>query len=145
MKVLLDTSVLVAAFVERHEFHARAYPWLEKVCRSDLSGHICRHSIAELYSILTSLPMRPRIFPEMAARLIQENLKPFTIVALNAKDYHWCVKHLSNLGQAGGIVYDTLVARAAIKSRVRHLITFDPDDFRRVLPPGQQEIILVPA
>lgn len=55
------------------------------------------------------------------------------------------INHLGNLGQSGGIVYDALVARAAIKSQVKHLLTFDPDDFRKVLTPEQQNLILVPA
>ncbi len=31
MKVLLDTSVLVAALLETHSFHEPAFHWLEKV------------------------------------------------------------------------------------------------------------------
>jgi predicted nucleic acid-binding protein len=31
MKVFLDTSVLVAAVVSKHESHARAFPLLERV------------------------------------------------------------------------------------------------------------------
>ena len=145
MNVLFDTNVLVAAFVEQHEFHNRAYPWLEKVYEVEHKGYICQHSIAELYSVLTTLPIRPRIFPEMASRLIQENLKRLEVVALNPKDYQWCINHLSNLGQPGGVIYDALAARAALKSQVNHLVTFDPDDFRRVLPVEHHKIILVPA
>lgn len=142
---MLDTGVLVASFVARHEFHERAYPWLEKIYRSELAGYICQHSVAEVYSILTTLPVKPRIFPEMAAKLIQENLKLFNIVGLNPKDYLWCITHLGDIGQPGGVIYDALAAKAAIKSQVKHLITFDPDDFRRVLPVEYHSIILVPA
>jgi predicted nucleic acid-binding protein len=81
----------------------------------------------------------------MASRLIQENLKRLKVVVLNPKDYKWCVNHLSKLGQPGGVIYDALAARAAMKAQVNHLVTFDPDDFRRVLPVEHQKIILVPA
>jgi predicted nucleic acid-binding protein len=145
MKVLLDTSVLLAAFVEKHEFHARAYAWLEKIQKREVTACICQHTIAELYSTLTSIPIKPRIFPEMAAKLIQENLRHVEIVSLMPKDYWWCVQHLSDSGQAGGVIYDALAARTAMKSRANHLITFDPDDFRRVLPPEYHRIILVPS
>ena len=30
MKILFDTSVLVAALVESHPMHTRAFPWLKK-------------------------------------------------------------------------------------------------------------------
>ena len=145
MKLLFDTSALIAAFVEHHEFHHRAYPWLEKVSKGKAIGYVCQHSIAELYSILSNLPLRPRIFPEMAARLIRENLKSLRKVALNPKDYAWCVEYLSSIGQPGAVIYDALTARAAIKSQTDHLVTFDPDDFRRVLPPEYHQIILVPS
>lgn len=145
MKVLFDTSVLVAACVEQHEFHQRAYPWLEKVFKLETAACICQHSLAELYAVLTTLPIQPRIFPEMASRLINENLKLIELVPLTPKDYQWCINRLSDLGQPGGVIYDALAARAALKAHVNHLVTFDPDDFRRVLPTEDQNIILVPS
>ena len=66
MRVLLDTSVLVAALVEAHARHAQAFPWLQKTREADFQGLIATHSIAETYAVLTSLPLSPRIAPSAA-------------------------------------------------------------------------------
>jgi len=51
MKVLLDTSVLVAAMVEAHPHHVRAFPWLQRVKRKEVTAVLACHSLAELYSM----------------------------------------------------------------------------------------------
>lgn len=55
MRVLLDTSVLVAAMVEAHPAHERALPWLQRVEAGIDSGVVAAHSVAELYAVLTTL------------------------------------------------------------------------------------------
>lgn len=145
MKVLFDTSTLVAALVEGHPFHASAYPWMEKAAAGEITFYVCQHSLAEMYSVLTTLKVQPRIFPEFAKRLIEENTKFARVVPLNSGDYRWCITRMANLGQPGGVIYDALLARAAMKIRADRLLTFDPDDFRRVLPPEHHRMIFVPS
>jgi len=59
MKVLLDTSVLVAAMVESHPAHERSLSWLQRIKKGSDTGLVSAHTIAELYAILTTLPMKP--------------------------------------------------------------------------------------
>ena len=59
MKILLDTSVLVAAVVESHPAHSQALPWLQRVRNNVDTGLVAAHSLAELYAILTTLPVQP--------------------------------------------------------------------------------------
>lgn len=73
MKILLDTSVLVAAMVEAHPAHTQALPWLQKAQAGADTWLVAAHSLAELYAILTTLPVRPRILPAVARELIQRN------------------------------------------------------------------------
>jgi predicted nucleic acid-binding protein len=88
--------------------------------------------------MLTTLPLRPRITPLTAWRLIQESvLSAATIVALSASDYTAVVKRISELGLSGGVVYDALAARAAQKSSARRFLTFNSSDFERVWPEGK--------
>jgi predicted nucleic acid-binding protein len=74
MKVLLDTSVLVAAMGEAHPAHEKSLPWLQRIKKGSDSGLVSAHSVAELYAILTTLPMKPRISPIVAYDLIQRNV-----------------------------------------------------------------------
>lgn len=145
MKVLFDTNAVVAAVVEGHPFHERAYPWIEKALAGDVTYYICQHSLAEIYAVLTTMKVQPRIFPELAQRLIEENTKLARVVQLGLKDYRWCIGYLADAGQPGGIIYDALIARAAVKVRADRLLTFDPDDFRRVLPQEHHRMIFVPS
>ncbi len=49
MKILFDTSVLVAALVQKHPKHERALPWLSKAIRNEFEFIVSSHTLAELY------------------------------------------------------------------------------------------------
>ncbi len=74
MKVLLDSSVLVAALVEVHEAHERALPWLQRAHAGEGETVVAAHTLAEVYAVLTRLPLHPPIGPELAWRLIREEV-----------------------------------------------------------------------
>ena len=143
MKILFDTSVLVAAIVESHPMHSRALPWLQQVkaAKTTDSFFISNHTLAELYAILTTLPVKPKISPLTARRLIHDNIENSArIISLSSSDYRDTVKQMSELGLTGGIIYDALIAKAAQKSKVDRLLTFNLDDFKRVWPDGENFI-----
>jgi predicted nucleic acid-binding protein len=144
VKVLFDTSTLVAAMVEAHPLHERSLPWLEKARRGSLSYLVAAHSLAELYAVLSSYPTRPRLLPGVAAKLVHDNVAaPATIVPLSAEDYTSVVRAVADLGLSGGVVYDALIAQAAKKSKAERLLTLNPRDFLRVWPEGA-EIVIAP-
>jgi predicted nucleic acid-binding protein len=96
MKILLDTSVLVAAMVEAHPAHERALPWLQRIKGGTDVGFVAAHSIAELYAILSILPVQPRISSITANQLIRKNVLDICkIVSLSVQDYTRIIKHLS--------------------------------------------------
>ena len=141
MKVLLDTSVLVAALVRSHPRHADAVPWLARARREEIDLVVAAHTLAELHATLTTLPVRPRISPETAGRLRQENLPAATeVVALGAEQYREVVERMVELGLVGGVIYDALIARAAEEAGVDRLITLNEADFRRAWPDGRERI-----
>jgi predicted nucleic acid-binding protein len=143
MKVLLDTSVLVAALVEPHPEHLRALPWLTKAKSKASELVIASHTIAELYAVLSTLPVSPRLSPGLAWRLIHESIKPNVyIVSLSSSDYITTIKHMSELGLAGGAIYDALIVRAAQKSEADRIVTFNIHDFKRAWPEGASRIFL---
>lgn len=99
MRVLLDTSLLVAAMVEAHPVHENALPWLQSVKDGTHKGFVAAHSIAELYSVLTTLPLQPRISPVLARRLIHQNVMgSCVLVSLSDEDYGAVINQLSELG-----------------------------------------------
>jgi len=144
MKVLFDTSVLVAAVVAAHPAHPRAAPWLRRAKRGDLGFLVAMHTLAEIYAVLTRLPTTPRISPAAALRLVEENIASrATIIPLDAADYRSLLQRLADLAVAGGAVYDGLIARAAEKAAAERLLTLNVEHFRRVWPEGA-ELITAP-
>lgn len=141
MKVLFDTSVLVAAMVEAHPLHGRALPWLRRARSGELEFLVASHTLAELYAVLSSYPARPRISPGAAWRLVRDNVeKPAKVVSLSTADYGVVIKNVAELGVSGGAVYDALVARAADKAGAERLLTLNPEDFQRVWPAGADRV-----
>jgi predicted nucleic acid-binding protein len=142
VRILLDTSILIAAMVEAHPAHALALPWLQKVKDGTHTGLVAAHSLAELYAILTTLPVHPPISPAVARQLIRQNvLDDFEVVALSDSDYTAVIDHLSESGIAGGATYDALILRAASKAIVDQVITLNDKDFRRVYPDLADKIV----
>ena len=74
MRTLFDTSVLVAACIEGHPKHERALPWLSKAKAQEFEFVVSSHTLAELYAVLTTLPVKPRISPNVSWRSL---LSPF--------------------------------------------------------------------
>lgn len=144
MKVLFDTSVLVSGIVEAHPMHSRCLPWLQRAKAGDFEFLVVSHSLAETYAVLTTLPVRPRISPEVGLRLVHSNIEePARIVPLTISDYRATIKRMANMGLSGGTVYDALIASAARRLPVERLLTLNADDFHRVWPEGKN-IIGVP-
>jgi predicted nucleic acid-binding protein len=142
MKVLLDTSVLVAAMVETHPAHERALSWLQRVKRKEVTAVVASHTLAELYAILTRLPVQPLISSATAWQLIRENvLATVEVVSLSEEDYRSVLEHLSVTGIVGGATYDALIGYTALKARVDQLVTLNEKDFRRVYPDLSKKLV----
>ena len=135
MKTLFDTNTLIAALIETHPHHSRAWPWLQKARQRDIVALVGAHSLAEVYSTLTKLPIYPRISPALAERLILEDIVPhFQIIALDQTDYRTVLHILASHNIEGGATYDALVAHAAYKAQAEKLLTFNVKHFKKVYP-----------
>jgi predicted nucleic acid-binding protein len=121
--------------IEAHPHHARALPWVQRIkVRADI-GVVAAHSLAEVYAILTRLPVQPRIGPPVAQRLIKQNITDVCeIVALTEGEYQELIDHLASHNVQGGATYDALILHTAAKAAIDHIVTFNIDDFRRVYP-----------
>ena len=119
-----------------------SFPWLQRIRHTEDVGLVTTHSLAELYAILTRLPVSPRITPTLAYRLIQQNVTNLcTIISLTAEDYDAVLQHLAETGLSGGITYDALILYAAIKANVDRIVTLNEKDFQRIYPALRDKII----
>lgn len=142
MKVLLDTSVLVAAMVESHPAHEKSLSWLQRIKKGSDTGLVSAHSVAELYAILTTLPMKPHISPIVAYGLIKHNVFDLCeVLPLSTEDYNAVIKHLSAGGVTGGVTYDAVILYVAIKGKADCVVTLNEGDFRRIYPEIAEQIV----
>ena len=140
--VLFDTSAFIAALIESHPHNARVLPQFQRVREGKDRGVISAHSLAELYATLTNYPIKPRISPQETQQLIQQNiLDVFEIITLSEQDYMSVINHLSESGIIGGVIYDALILKAAIKANVDYVITLNEKDFKRVYPDFADKVI----
>jgi predicted nucleic acid-binding protein len=141
MKVLFDTSVLVAGIVEVHPMHRRSLPWLQRAKAGDFEFLVVSHTLAELYAVLTTLPVRPRISPSTAWHLVQTNVESSAgILPLALADYKRTLKEMADRGLSGGVIYDALIVSVARKLAVDRLLTLNAHDFHRIWPEGKAVI-----
>jgi predicted nucleic acid-binding protein len=144
LRVLFDTSTLIGAMVEGHPDHERCLPWLERARRGTLEFLVAAHTIAELYAVLSTYPTRPRISPAAAARLVRENVaRQASLIPLTGSDYEAVIIQLAERVLPGGVVYDALIARAALKGRAERLVTLNPRDFLRIWT-GRPGVVVAP-
>jgi predicted nucleic acid-binding protein len=123
--------------------HQKAFPWLKRAKANEFELIVASHTIAELYAVLSTLPIKPRITPLIARKLINENIELNSkIISLTPGEYKSVIKLISELGLAGGIIYDALIAMVAKKSKVERLLTLNINHFSRAWPGGEKIISL---
>lgn len=133
MKILFDTSILIAAFVESHPKHKSALSFLMKAKNKDFELLVSSHTILEVYSVLTSAPFKPRITPKIAKQLIDNNIKNIAkTIYLTDKDYSKIIERMSASNFSGGIVYDAIIVECALVSKADEILTLNSKDFLKL-------------
>jgi predicted nucleic acid-binding protein len=142
LKVLLDTSVVIAALLPGHPSHISAISWLSRAKSGAFEFLFSAHSLAELYAVLTRIPLSPPVSPEAAGRLIRENvLSAATIRALSADEYVTLLSELIGKSLTGGAIYDAVIAKIAEEARVDLLVTLNIGHFQKVWPEAAARIV----
>jgi predicted nucleic acid-binding protein len=107
VKCFLDTSVLIAAFLEGDMHHADCRALLLQM-RPETAA--CgAHSLAEFYSVLTRLPVPLRLRAEQAWLLLEDLHQRVTTIALTSAEHFHELKRIAEMGIQGGQVYDALL------------------------------------
>lgn len=143
MRLLFDTSTLIAALVEEHPAHSIAYPWLRSVKAGHHVGLLSAHSLAELYSKLTRIPFAGGPLPAVKVQqIIETDIDPvFEVISLSGDDYLTVVKHLAQQNLVGGIIFDALIFYAAVKAEADQLLTLNPKHFRQIYPQFAERVV----
>jgi predicted nucleic acid-binding protein len=143
--IFFDTTVLVVASEKSHPHYARSRPALLRVAAGQDKGFIGQHSIAEVYAVLTRLPVQPRIHPVEASRIITGNiLQHFEVVPLAKKDYLEALNTMASGGWIGAQIYDALLLRGAARCAAERIYTFNLGHFKQMAPDALVDKICAP-
>ena len=135
MQACFDTSTLVAALLQQHPHHAVAFARLQSVRSGTVQGHITTHCVAELFSVLSALPLKPRLPPADVERLIQQSiLAHFTVVPLGMDHYRNALQLTVRANLASGAIYDALHLCGARTAGCEVLYTLNLRHFRSLAP-----------
>ncbi len=132
MKEFLDTSVLVAAFWGGHPDHKASVRLLAVASRKRSAGGL--HSLAEVYAVMTALPVKPMIPPEQVMLFVEEVRNRLTLVSLDEREYFAAIQEAAGRGFASGWVYDALLLRCAAKAKAQTIYTWNLKHFRVLAP-----------
>jgi len=136
---------MVAASEHSHPHYAQARPALLRVASGQDKGFMSAHSIAEVYAVLTRLPVQPRIHSMEAMRIITDNiLAHFEVVPIGKKDYVEALGLVASGGWGGAKIYDALLVGCAAKRPADRIYTFNLRDFRLLAPDKLREKICAP-
>ena len=134
----LDTSVLIAAFWGDHVNHESS---LGIVARASKTTTACgAHSLAEIYSVMTTLPVRPMISPDQALLFLEQLRERVTVVTLSEHDYFETVRKAAELRVTGGRIYDALLLTAARKVHAKKVYTWNIRHFHKIAPDWARRI-----
>ena len=132
MKVFFDTSVLVAAFRGDHVHHERS---LRVFAASTTKDAACSmHTLAELFAVLTALPVKPPISPEHAMLFLDEIRARLTPISLDSEDYYQTLRAAAERGLSGGRIYDALLLCCAKKCNAQTIYTWNLRHFEAIAP-----------
>jgi predicted nucleic acid-binding protein len=128
--IFLDTSVLVATTLASHQHHASSLRLWKEIEGQPTA--ISAHTLAELYNVLTILPLPLRVSPRDAVVVVETFLMRLKPVSLLAEEYLETMRNAANLGQSGGggMIYDALHIACARKIKAERIYTWNVRHFR---------------
>lgn len=132
MNFFFDTSVLVAAVAVQHIHHK---PSLAVYLAADKNHAGCAaHSLAEVYATLTRLPAKQRMSCEQTLLFLDDISDRLKTIVLDSEEYRSTIADAAAEGVVGGMIYDTLIARCALKAKAETIFTWNIEHFRRLGP-----------
>ena len=141
MKAAIDTSILVAAHVATHPHHTAASEWMAAITSGRVNGVVTVHALAEVWSVLTKLPIVPPILPASARMVVGGLPSDVQVVSLSQALYIEALDRCVSRGVVSGAVFDALHLVAAEHAGASVMLTFNEKDFVRLAAPGTPRIL----
>jgi predicted nucleic acid-binding protein len=130
MITFFDTSVLIPVFLEAHEHHALS---LRVFLKAEPPKAFCSsHGLVEFYSTLTRLPGSHRLSGEQVLLILGDIRQRLTVESLTAEETWKLLEDAATRGITGGMAYDFIQARCALKTHATVLYTWNTKHFSRL-------------
>lgn len=137
MRLLCDSSVLIAALLPSEDHHAASAAVL--IGADTIVVHV--HALNETFATLTGGSLGFRVDVDLAARLIREQIiARATMIVLDAEEVTTELGKARAHGVRGGAVYDYMHLVAARKGKADVLYTLNLADFQHLHREGDPEI-----
>lgn len=134
-RTAIDTSVIVAAHLVRHDHHKASFHALAATLESEESIVLPLPALTEAYSVLTRLPAPNRLSPEDAFQVLHRSFREVaSIVSLSSQDVWPFLADLAQGRFAGGATYDFQIIACAVKGGADRILTLNTRDFERLKP-----------
>lgn len=132
MREFFDTSVLIASFWSGHAHHQAS---IRRLAAAQKKHSACGvHTLAEVYAVMTALPVKPLIPPEQAMLFIEEICQRLTVVTLSAEEYPAVIQRVATARFSGGRVYDALLLACAAKCHAESIYTWNLKHYQELAP-----------
>jgi len=132
MREFFDTSVLVAAFWGGHPNHEASVRRLGAANRKHSACAL--HTVAEVYAVMTALPVKPPLPPEQVLLFVQEIRERLVLVTLQEAEYFATLESTAGREFTSGRVYDALLLRCAAKVKAHVIYTWNLRHFQTIAP-----------
>ena len=138
-RTAIDTSVIVAAHLSRHDHHKASFKALAATLEAEESIILPLPALTEAYAVLTRFPTPDRLSPADAFQVLQRSFREVAlIVSLSGHDAWPFFADLSQSGYAGGVTYDFHILACAVKGGAERILTLNTRHFERLKPEGLQ-------
>ncbi len=121
---------MIAALVDWHEHHEAAVRAVSSRLESGQKLVAAAPALVEAYSVLTRLPAPNRLAPSDALALLEANFFAHPLVTLDGASYKSLLATAPARSIAGGRTYDAVIARCAVRSGAKAILTFNERHFR---------------
>ena len=137
--ILYDTSVLIAASLKTHPRHDES---LAAVFRANKrSACVSVHTLSELYSVLTRMPLPFRLPAEAALFVVTQVQEQMTMVTLSAREQYKVIRDLAERNLTGGLVHDAAILQCGRKAKATKVCTLNARHFRMIAPDLAEKIV----
>jgi len=114
---------------------------MEALTDGRITGVVTLHALAEVWSVLTKLPLVPRIDPVAAHKAVIDILSHVEVAPQSLGLYIEALDRCAARGLRSGAVFDALHLVAAEHAGADTVLTFNERDFVRLTEPTSPRIL----